>query len=268
MIRARRSLALLLACCMLVPSARAWGPEGHRIVAALAQRQLDPAAQAEVGHLLAPEHTDRLADVATWADDLRSDPAQQTLWKATRGLHYVNFHDRRCDYQPPRDCPDGQCVVGALAHYVGVLGDSRQSDAARREALKFVVHLVGDIHQPLHAGYRDDKGGNDFQVQFQGEGSNLHRVWDSGLLETRGLDASAYARQLDARGALDLPAPGALEDPYAQWAEQSCRLSRGIYPSGHVIDAAYVDAERPLAERRLREAGRRLAEVLNATLGH
>lgn len=269
MIVLRRSLALLLACCVFISPARAWGPEGHRIVAALAQRHLDPAAEAEVERLLAPEHTHQLADIANWADDLRSDPRQDALWKATRSMHYINMHDRRCHYQPPRDCPDGRCVVAALAHYVGVLGDARQSDAVRRQALKFVVHFVGDIHQPLHAGYRDDKGGNDYQVRFQGEGSNLHRVWDSGLLDTRGLDWPAYARRLDARGAVALPAPIApLDDPYAQWAEESCRLSRDIYPSGHVIDAAYADAERPLAERRLREAGERLADLLDATLGH
>jgi hypothetical protein len=261
----RRSAACLLACFLLMPDAGAWGPEGHRIVAELAQRQLDPAAEAQVERLLAPEHTRRLADVATWADDLQDEPARQPLWKATRGLHYINFRDRGCDYRPPRDCPDGHCVVGALEHYVAVLGDRRQSDAARREALKFVVHFVGDVHQPLHAGYRDDKGGNTYQVRFQGEGSNLHRVWDSGMLSTRRLGWQAYAQRLDARRPATLPATtGSL---YAAWAEESCRLSRGIYPDGHAVDAAYVQAELPLAERRRREAGRRLAELLNRTLG-
>jgi len=265
----RRATVLLLACFLLVPSAHAWGPDGHRIVAALAQRHLSPAAEAEVERLLAPEHTRSLADIATWADDIQNDPAQQALWKATRGLHYINFRDPRCDYQPPRDCRDGRCVVGALQQYVAVLGDRSKSDAERRQALKFVVHFLGDVHQPLHAGYRDDKGGNTYQVQFQGEGSNLHRVWDSGLLRTRALAWPAYAQQLDARGAVALPAPRApLADPYAQWAEESCQLSRDIYPAGHTIDAAYVTAELPLAEQRLRQAGRRLGEVLNLALAH
>lgn len=260
----RRSAVFLLACFLLVPNAWAWGPEGHRIVAELAQRHLSPAAEAQVERLLAPEHTKRLADIATWADDIQDDPSQQALWKATRALHYINFRDRQCDYQPPRDCPDGRCVVGGLEHYVAVLGDHSQSDAARRQALKFVVHFVGDVHQPLHAGYRDDKGGNTYQVQFQGKGSNLHRVWDSGMLRTRGLAWLDYARQLDARG--PAPLPPASDSPYAAWAEESCRLSRDIYPDGHTISPAYVAAELPLAERRLRQAGRRLAEVLNRTL--
>jgi hypothetical protein len=131
--------------------------------------------------------------------------------------------------------------------------------------LKFVVHFVGDVHQPLHGGYRDDKGGNTYQVQFQGQGSNLHRVWDSGMLATRTPDWQAYARELDARGPVTLPAvQGA---PYAAWAEESCRLSRDIYPDGHTADADYVRAHLPLAEERLRQAGRRLADLLNRVLG-
>ena len=261
----RRVAVCLLACFLLIPEAQAWGPDGHRIVAELAQRHLSPAAEAQVERLLAPEHTHRLADVATWADDMQDDPAQQSLWKATRGMHYINFRDRQCDYQPPRDCRGGRCVVGALQHYVAILGDRSQNDMARREALKFVVHFVGDVHQPLHAGYRDDKGGNTFQVQFDGKGSNLHRVWDSGMLRTRKLAWQDYAQQLDARGPVALPP--ASQAPYVAWAEESCRLSRDIYPDGHTVGARYIESGLPLAERRLREAGRRLAEVLNRTLG-
>jgi hypothetical protein len=260
-----RYAVFLLACFLLVPDARAWGPDGHRIVAELAQRHLGPAAEAQVERLLAPEHTGRLADVATWADDMQDDPSQQVLWKATRGLHYINFRDRTCDYRPPRDCRDGRCVVGGLQHYVALLADRHQSDAVRRQALKFVVHFVGDVHQPLHAGYRHDKGGNTYQVRFRGQGSNLHRVWDSGMLRTRGLAWQDYARQLDARGPVALPAADAA--PFVAWAQESCRLSADIYPDGHTADAGYVQAHLPLAERRLREAGRRLAELLNRTLG-
>lgn len=262
-----RCLAGLLAALVVAPAVHAWGRQGHAIVAELAQRRLSPAAEAEVERLLAPEHTTALADIASWADELRDDPAREALSKATARLHYINFRADDCAYVPPRDCPDGQCVVGGLAHYTEVLADRSQPDAVRLEALKFVVHFVGDVHQPLHAGYRDDKGGNAYQVQFQGKGSNLHSVWDSGLLGTHGKDASAYARELDARPAETLPAPIApLDNPYAQWAEQSCAATRVIYPEGHKIDDAYVAAELPVAERQLRVAGMRLAEVLNGAL--
>jgi len=263
-----RSLALS-ALLVAAPSAWAWGPMGHSVVAELAQRHLSRAASAEVQRLLAPEHTTRLADVANWPDQIRNDPAQQALWRRTARLHYINFASRRCDYVAPRDCPQGQCVVAALAREVAVLGDRSRSDGERREALKFVVHFVGDIHQPLHAGYRADRGGNRYQVRFEGRGSNLHKVWDSGLLSTR------YRRWQDAADALDAAAPVVLPpvtpgaDPYAQWAGESCRLTAAadFYPSRHAVGAAYVARELPLAEQRLRQAGRRLAEVLDSQLG-
>jgi hypothetical protein len=261
---------LASATLLVAPSARAWGPLGHSVVAELAQRQLSPAAEREVERLLAPEHTTRLADVANWPDQVRNNPAQEALWKRTSRWHYVNFSSDRCDYVAPRDCPRGDCVVAALAREVQVLGDPSQPDAARRQALKFVVHLVGDVHQPLHAGYRADLGGNRYQVRFEGNGSNLHKVWDSGLLSVRHLRWQAYANLLDAAPPPTLPPPIApLDDPYAQWAEESCRLTAAMdfYPSRRQIGSAYVTGNLPLAEQRLREAGRRLAEVLNSHLG-
>jgi hypothetical protein len=270
MSRSSRSLAFVLALLVVVPQAGAWGPLGHSVVAELAQRHLSPAAEAEVERLLAPEHTRSLADVANWPDQIQDDPARAALWKQTRGQHYINFRGGSdCDYVPPRDCRDGRCVVAALQYYVGVLGDRRQSDGARREALKFVVHFVGDVHQPLHAGYRDDKGGNTYQVQFDGKGSNLHKVWDSGILYSRGLDWQTYAQELDSATPAAMPPPIApLDNPYAQWAEESCRATAqpGFYPDGHTIGPAYVEAELPQAELRLRQAGRRLANVLNLAL--
>lgn len=267
MLSVRRLVATLFITLTVTPMACAWGPLGHSVVAELAQRHLSPAAKAEVERLLALDHTKSLADVASWADEIRNDPNQQALWKETRPLHYIDFRDPSCVYVPPRDCKNGQCVVEAIPHYVAILSDRSQPDAARLQALKFVVHFVGDIHQPLHGGYRDDAGGNTYQVQFQGQGMNLHRVWDSGLLGTRGQDWKTYAKRLDAEGIAPLPASIApLDKPAAQWAEESCQITRDIYPATHKIDQTYVDTELPVADSRLREAGRRLAEVLNLAL--
>jgi hypothetical protein len=266
---ARRTVALLVACLVVVP-ALAWGPLGHSMVAQLAQQHLSPAAEAEVARLLAPDHTRLLADVANWPDQMQDDPGYKDLWNQTRGQHYINFHGGSgCDYVPPRDCRDGRCIVGGLQHYVAVLGDRSQPDSARRQALKFVVHFVGDIHQPLHAGYRDDKGGNTYQVQFDGKGSNLHKIWDSRMLYTRGQYWQQYAQRLDSGFWAPLPAPVApLDNKYAQWAEESCRITAepGFYPANHQITSAYVHTWLPLADQRLRAAGRRLAEVLNLAL--
>ena len=264
-----RLVASALTFLAVAPAAQAWGPVGHSIVAELAQRHLSPAAKAEVEHLLSLEHKTRLADIASWPDEIRNDPNQQALWKATRAQHYLDFKNDQCSYSPPRDCPDGQCVVEGINHYAEILADKTQSDATRLEALKFVVHFVGDEHQPLHAGSRDDKGGNSYQVQFQGKGTNLHHVWDSGLLSTHGKEWKDYADELDKRGQVELPKPIApLDNPYAQWAEESCHITAqpGFYPDNHKIDDAYVQKELPVAEERLREGGRRLANVLNIAL--
>lgn len=270
MIKLGSSLAAALLMFLVATVAQAWGPLGHSVVAALAQRHLSPAAEAEVERLLAPEHIKALADIANWPDQMQNDPAMASLWKQTRTQHYINFHGGpSCDYVPPRDCRDGRCVVGGLEHYVAVLADRSQPDSVRRQALKFVVHFVGDIHQPLHAGYRDDKGGNTYQVQYDGKGTNLHKIWDSRMLYTRNLDWQQYAKRLDSAVPVTLPPPIApLDNPYAQWAEESCRITAepGFYPQNHKINSAYVSTWLPVADQRLREAGRRLAQILNVAL--
>lgn len=267
----RRSIAILLAIVLpaAAGTAHAWGDIGHRIVADLATRQLDPAARAEVQRLLQADGDASLADIASWPDHLRNDPEHEALGKATGPLHYVDIRDPKCHYEPPRDCPDGKCVIGGLQKYVAILGDRHRSDAERAEALKFVVHFVGDIHQPLHAGNRDDKGGNDYQVQFDGKGTNLHRVWDSQMLYTRDLKWDAYADRLAAQGPVKLPkATAPFDRAYVQWAEESCQVVArdGFYPPGHKLDDRYVATWLPVADERLRDAGKRLADLLNATL--
>ena len=149
----------------------------------------------------------------------------------------------------------------------------------RRDALKFLVHLVADVHQPLHAGGRNDKGGNRYQVSLRTDlvpttygrdryadgvmGTNLHAIWDYYVLASPRLAATAYADRIDA---VHSPTIAKTRDPIA-WAEESCRLARGVYPQAHTLDRDYLDAERPLAERRIRDAAYRLAHLLDSTLG-
>ncbi len=268
MVASRRlALVVLLSLLLVTPAAWAWGPLGHRVVAALAWRQLTPAARAAVEKLLAGSPWDRLVDTASWPDEIRDMPPYQRLWKRTRHMHYINFDSADCHYKPARQCRDGQCVVAAIGQYEKRLADRSLPKKQRVRALVFVVHFIGDIHQPLHAGYRRDAGGNFYQVQFRGHGTNLHRVWDSGLLDTRGMTWKQYADFLAAEGPVQLPASEPGVAPPVQWAEESCRITRHIYPQGHKIDRAYVEKELPQAEQRLREAGARLADVLNRILG-
>lgn len=265
----RTVFSAFLSFCLLLPlapRAGAWGPLGHRLVARLAEADLDPRARAEIQRLLRGEAEPTLAGIANWADDLReNDP---DLGKATARWHYVNIGEHDCSYQPARDCPDGKCVVEAIRAQSAILADPRRPDAERLQALKFVVHFVGDAHQPLHAGYARDKGGNDFQTSYQGKGGNLHRVWDSGLLNSRGLNEDGYLRVLRA---LPLPAPdraAALPPASADWARQSCAIAvaPGFYPDRAKLETAYYEQQRPIAERQLRLGGARLASLLNAAL--
>lgn len=266
--RSAAVLPALLASLMLLLAGpvAAWGPQGHRLVAALAWAELTPQARAEIMVLLAGEPDPTLPGIANWADQLREEDPD--LGKRSGSWHYVNLAEDGCHYDAGRDCPGGNCVVGAIDAQLAVLADPGQPLAARRQALKFVVHFVGDVHQPLHAGFGHDKGGNTVQITMpngtrDGEGSNLHRLWDSGLLNTADLDDAAYLRHLQS-----LPLAVGLDTGPADWAEASCAIAvqPGLYPARAKIDDAYVQRWRPAAEAQLRRGGSRLAALLNRTL--
>lgn len=266
---ARRPVALLaagLALLALHPGpAGAWGFEGHRIVGRLAESALSPAARAEARRLLADEPEPTLAGVSTWADTLRDDPA----WRHTGRWHWVNLpRENPCTFVAERDCPGGDCVVGAIAAQRAILADRARSDAERRDALKFLVHFVGDVHQPFHAGFGFDRGGNQTQLRFDRQGWNLHSLWDSAMVKHAGLDPEAYARQLRSGPTLPPDATLGLARPEERWALESCQAihDHALYPSRRTVGRGYLEQHRPLAETRLRQAGNRLAALLDAAL--
>lgn len=284
---APRRLAWLAVFLGLVVAAPviAWSALGHRLVGELAQRHLTPAANAEVARLLAGEPDPTLAGVATWADTLRdSDPER---FKQTSRWHYVNLSSDRCRFDAARDCKDGQCVIAAIDAQRAILADRAQPLAARRDALKFIVHFVGDVHQPMHSNARNDQGGNQYQISLRTDiqpeayardryvggvmGTNLHSVWDYYILAERGLELGQYADRLDHQ-----PWPPAMNANAltpASWARESCALTeaRQLYPTRngqpeHKLDRSYSDKHRALAEQRIRIAAYRLATLLNQTL--
>ena len=278
--RFRFLLLIFLLTLLAAGPTLAWGQLGHRMVGELAQRHISPAAKAEVAMLLAGEADPTLGGVAMWADQLRdTDPDR---FKATSRWHYINAQGGGCGFDMARDCPDGGCVVSAINTQLAILADRTQPLQARRDALKFVVHFVGDVHQPMHAGNRTDRGGNNFQVSLRTPlepeayarknyvdgvmGTNLHSIWDYYILAGRGLGLAAYSDRLDALPWP--PMPEASLSPPLAWAGESCRLidARNLYPQQHTMDHAYLDAMRPLAEQRVRQAAWRLATLLNATL--
>lgn len=262
----RTRCALLLIGCLLPGIAGAWSAQGHRIVGELAERQVRPETRAEIQRLLAGLEEPTLAGVANWADDVRPSPE----WRHSAPWHYVNFRDLSCELVPARDCPGGNCVFGAINAMKRQLADRGASIQQRREALKFLVHFVGDVHQPMHAGLRADRGGNDFQVRYQREGWNLHSVWDNLILRSREPDWMRYADLLADAGAPDGDPTLGRENPPREWAVESCTIIRehGLYPErpGRPIGSRYLDTHRPVAERRLQQAGSRLARLLDEAL--
>jgi hypothetical protein len=237
-------------------------------------------ARANVAWLLGPE---TLGDVASWADDIRGELAQTTGW------HFVNLPPDATSYDRDRDCPRQpgvnagsrddawrDCIVDRLAYHEQRLANVRLDRADRAVALKFLVHFVGDLHQPLHAtGVA--RGGNEVPVNVFGSDTcgadparqtpcNLHSVWDVQLITHRDLSDAAFEQLIDELVTRDRLLSRAEGTP-AQWAMESLTLSKEVFlPVRGRVDEAYYRKHMPGLERRLAEAAARLSQLLNRTL--
>lgn len=264
-------LAASLTALATLALCAAWGQAGHAIIAEIASHELTPTAKAKVEAIL---NGVEMPTVASWADSVR--PQEAYRWTAP--LHYVNMADDATGYDPARDCPAEGCVVSGIHDFAAILADPNADEKSRREALMFLIHFVGDLHQPLHAGRAQDKGGNAVRTVFMGEKKNLHSVWDSGIIdageggrpwpeiaaELRGrIDDADRAAWLEACDGADLTGTA------GRWAFESRRLAaRYAYPvaDGSAIGEAYVGQTLPVVELRLEQAGVRLGALLNGLL--
>ncbi|GBQ91400.1 nuclease S1 [Gluconacetobacter johannae DSM 13595] len=274
--------------------ALAWGGNGHAIVADIAEARLTPAAARQVADLLALEGHQTLDQVASWPDTIGHIPHDKGGAPETLPWHYVDI-DVDTPAYAAADCPDRNCVVERLPELARVLGDTHAPRAKRLAALKWVVHLVGDIHQPLHAAERDhDKGGNMVKVSYYGDTRNghlnLHSLWDEGILEhetglTTGphysIDLARARHEAEVLNAAITPGqaaawspqglPGALDATVTAWANESHALARNVTyadlpKTGDALGDAYDKAAWPVIQVRLEQAGVRLADVLNVAL--
>jgi hypothetical protein len=257
------TLASLCILSLAAGSALGWGPEGHRAVAMIAARNLTPAASEKVKALLGP--SDTLAAVSVWADDIREEHPETGPW------HYIDIPLMASGIDMNRDCRDGNCVVAKIEDFQRVLKNSSADPALRREALKFLVHFVGDMHQPLHCEDNNDKGGNQVQVIFYGQPTNLHAVWDGGILRREKLYGIRFADDLNSRitaAEKTAWARGSVQD----WAMESHALAVEVaygklpHEATPNLGDAYFNAALPVVETQIEKAGIRLAYILNQAL--
>ena len=242
--------------------AAAWGAAGHSIVAELAERRLSREAIAGIETLLGGEIS--LASISSWAD------AVQMLRPETRGWHFVNIPFGEKAYSEPRDCSGGEdklCVVSAIKRFSLALADGSKSRDEKVEALKFLVHFIADIHQPLHCADRNDAGGSRLTVRFFGQETNLHMLWDVGLIERQTFYWGEYVDRLEKEW---IPANDVAElsaGTPEEWASRSHELAISVAYKNTAPDVnlteAYFESARPVVDRQLATAGVRLARVLN-----
>jgi hypothetical protein len=269
-LNSRGALAVLLRLtsivCVFVPSpAFGWGTEGHRAVAELAGPRLTPAA-AHVVELLLGEQS--LADVAVWADDVR-----RTTHPETYRWHFVNIPLSAQAYDENRDCrvtDQGDCIIAALTRLEVELANPGTSHEQRREALMFVIHLVGDLHQPLHASDNNDAGGNGRAITAIGGATNLHSAWDSGIIHAhhRSVLDLVTAGNRWLKGQNESALSGGR---YVDWAMESLSIAKTVVYAqlqrGDTLDERGSTVALDLIEEQLARAGVRLAAILNRMLG-
>ncbi len=260
-------LAGALFLALALPTAYGWGREGHVIVARIAEDHLTSQAKAGIAALLGAQSSIAGDAVANWADDIRPHRRESKTW------HYVNIPFGADHYDAKRDCPPAGCVVDRIGHFARVLADKKAGQETRVEALKFLVHFVGDVHQPLHCIERDnDRGGNECTVIFFHEVRNLHWIWDDELIRRRMHlypDPIAFADRLDKRITATQTAEFTKGDA-ASWAGESHRAAREVAYAGvpttrikPPLAEDYVRHCGPVAENLLMKAGLRLARMLN-----
>jgi len=262
-------LATLAAVAWTPSPALAWSAEGHRIVCEIAWQRLTPAARTMVSDLLRDEDDRVFAQHCAWADQVRG-----TTHRHTAAYHYINIPADASGTDLARDCGDAdrRCVTWAIDHYARILSDRRAPHAERNEALKFVAHFVGDLHQPLHAGRPEDLGGNRIPVRFYGDPEpagrplNLHAAWDGTFLRHAGITWPAGAHSLEERIApaeahrwqtLDLTG----------WTDESFliadRFAYSALPTDGNLGNTYVWPALAYSQVMLQKAGVRLAYLLN-----
>jgi hypothetical protein len=254
---------LLLAFLLLLPApVLAWGPQGHEIVAQIAAREMTPAARTEVEALLSGDAAVMMSANANWADEIRQDRPETAAW------HFVDIELGATHYDPARDCPRSDCIVAQIQKDRRILADRHAPLPDRIEALRFLIHFLGDIHQPLHAADDHDRGGNDIAVRVGRYRTSLHRLWDGDVVTALGDDPALVAARIDSGFSRAQKLAWEKGTP-ADWAFESFLIAEhDIYAPLHgrkfvVLPRDYAARQAPIVRAQLEKAGLRLAMVLD-----
>ena len=274
---------VLISLVVNVPDSAAWGPQGHSVIGLIADGHLKP----EVKELIAKKfNINSLADVATWADRTRKKRKEESSW------HYTNIEEGEWTYNAERDCLDGACVTEKIHEFSGILRSTSLRER-KKDALKFLVHFVGDVHQPLHLGNLKDRGGGTLRFLYKGKDVSLHYLWDGGLIDWDGEPPQVnerrhtpppkarslfppgvaresllkYAARLNGRVSEEEVSAWSLST-VSDWANESRSLALKV---AYRVDKgglskAYIKRGREVINLRLTQAGVRLAHLLNTIL--
>ncbi|KAL3654421.1 Endonuclease 2 [Castilleja foliolosa] len=274
-------LGFIITLLYCVSVAHGWGVDGHFITCKLAQTRLTKAAADAVSQLLPDNNNDDLASWCSWADHVKF----RYRWSSS--LHYINTPDNLCNYQYDRDCKDedgikDRCVAGAINNYTNQLLSFSSANSVSQynltEALLFLAHFIGDIHQPLHAGFSTDKGGNTIDVHWYTRKAVLHHVWDDSIIETE--EERFYDSNVDQFiDALQKNISTVWVNQAKAWAACSKTTCPDVYASegikaacdwaykgvdeGSVLEDDYFMSRYPVVNMRLAQGGVRLAATLN-----
>ena len=232
-----------------------WGSVGHRTVGAIAEKHLTRKAKKQINKILQNES---LAFVSTFGDEIKSDNRYREFYT----WHYVNF-PFNTKYEDSNKNPKGDIVTG-INKCIAVLKDKNTSKEDQVFYLKFLVHLIGDLHQPLHVGKSEDKGGNDFQVQWHKKGTNLHRVWDSNMITSWNMSYTELANS--ARDLNKQQIEAIKKGTVLDWTYETQKLAIQVYNSakiGEKLSYKYSYEHFGTVRSQLQKSGIRLAKILN-----
>ena len=252
------SVILIFSFSILSISAYGWGQTGHRVIGQIAENHLSNKARKNIRKILGNES---LAIVSIWMDEVRSD----SNYDHTHDWHWVSIPDGKtydsCDKNHKGD------VIEASERMITLLKSGNTNLEKKREALKFLVHLIGDMHQPLHVGNGTDKGGNDVKIKWFYNSSNLHRIWDSGIIDKKELSYSELAKSIDfcTKDQITKWQEGTVKD----WAHESMNYREQVYATEDKenLSYEYMYKNWGLVQNQLLKAGVRLAGILNAIYG-